>query len=375
MAGKGKDVFQEKGVNEYGDGVAWIRGPMLGKGSFGRVYLATLKNPTSQYSCFPSVMAVKSAEVSVSGTIQKEKEVMSNLNVCPYLIKCFGEETTMGENGVMAYNLLLEYGSGGTLADRIKKSGSNGLPELEVKMHTRSILSGLNHIHDLGYVHCDVKPDNILLVRNAESGGITEFRAKIGDFGLAKKEKQSKKRKLEPCWRGTLRYLSPEAVIDYVQEAPCDVWAIGCIVLEMLTGKPPWEGEKTEDILAKIRAGNELPKIPNEISNEARDFLKCCFVRKSIYRLNCEMLLNHPFIEDLDSDDLYKSDDDLSDDLFAYELDDGSEDDSSSYWCEEDADSMDDEPGCSSAEVVDIEGVMGSSTNANFEQSCILKRR
>ncbi|KAK6151176.1 hypothetical protein DH2020_016108 [Rehmannia glutinosa] len=228
MAGK-----EKKGVNEYGDGLSWIRGPVLGKGGFGRVYLTTLKNRISKYSCLPPVMAVKSAEVSVSSTLQKEMEIMRNLNVCPYVINCFGEETTMGENGVMAYNMLLEYGSGGTLAYRIKKLG---LPELEVRAHTR--------------------------------GGKTEFRAKIRDFGLAKRVKQSRKRKLEESyWRGTPMYLSSEAVIDSMQEAPCDVWAVG--------------GYSCKD-----RGGNELPKIPNEVSKEARDFLKRCFMRKSIPRSN-----------------------------------------------------------------------------------------
>ncbi|KAK6147894.1 hypothetical protein DH2020_018806 [Rehmannia glutinosa] len=287
MARKGD---KENGVNEYGDGVSWIRGSMLGKGSYGRVYLATLKNSTSKYSCFPSMMAVKSAEVSVSSTLQKEKEVMSNLNVSPYIINCFGEETTR--------------------ADRIKKSGANGLPELEVRAHTRSILRGLNHIHGNGYVHCDLKTDNILLVPNSGRGGVAEFRAKIGDFGVAKRVKLSKKRKLEELyWRGTPMYLSPEAVIDSVQEAPSDVWAI---------------------------------------SKDAKSFLKGCFVRKSMFRLTSEMLLHHPFVEGLDSDAdddaeevedfeclnetdsmvlVAESDDEFSCDLFSDECTDESE-----YW-------------------------------------------
>ncbi|KAL2554862.1 mitogen-activated protein kinase kinase kinase 21 [Forsythia ovata] len=303
-------MVQEKGEPIYGDGVAWFRGAMIGKGSFGRVYSATLKNPNSKYSCLPSVMAVKSAEVSVSGSIQKEREVLSNVRGCPNIIRSFGEETTMGENDVMVYNLLLEYGSGGTLADRIKKSGGNGLSESEVRVYARSILLGLNHIHGIGYVHCDLKPDNILLVRSSRRTGVSEFRAKIGDFGLAKRAQGNKKRKLEPYWRGTPRYLAPEAVVDNVQEFPSDIWAFGCIVLEMLTGKPPWDGKQelnAEDILRKIGEGCELPcelpKIQSEISKDARDFLKGCFVRKSIYRLTAEMLLNHPFLEGLDDDE------------------------------------------------------------------------
>ncbi|EYU24575.1 hypothetical protein ABFS82_04G112700 [Erythranthe guttata] len=300
-------------ANEYGDGVSWYRGSMIGKGSFGRVYLATLKKPRSKYSYYPSLMAVKSAEVSASGSIQNEREVLNAVKGCPNIIKCFGDETTTGQNGAVVYNLLLEYGSAGTLAEKIKNSnagGGGGLSEFEVKRFTKSILTGLNHIHVSGYVHCDIKPDNILL--------FSDFRAKIADFGLSKRVavKQSKKRKLmEPYWRGTPMYLSPEAVIDKIQDPPSDIWALGCIVLEMLTGKPVWEDEKKEltndEIIAKIGAGRELPKIPIGVSKEARDFLKGCFVRKSMFRLTAEMLLNHPFVEGVE---IFDDDDDVADD-------------------------------------------------------------
>ncbi|XP_055828692.1 mitogen-activated protein kinase kinase kinase 20-like [Solanum dulcamara] len=338
--------------NEFGDGVAWYRGAMVGKGSFGCVYLATLKNPKLNCSYFPSVMAVKSAEVSVSGSIQKEREVHNNIKGCPYIIRCFGDETTTGQNGAMIYNLLLEYGSGGTLAERIKNSG---LTEFEVRNHTRSMLRGLLCIHTIGYVHCDMKPDNVLLVPNSSEGS-TEFKVKIGDLGLAKRENQSKKRRLEPYWRGTPMYLSPEAVADNVQECPADIWALGCIVLEMLTGKPPWDREDdmdAEDVLRKIGGGHELPKIPGNLSKEAKDFLKGCFVRNPRYRWTAEMLLNHSFVDGLTDDegveqpleveDINVVDSILlvteSDDEFAYYSEDwsgASEDDSLGYWSEGD---------------------------------------
>ncbi|KAK4485824.1 hypothetical protein RD792_008471 [Penstemon davidsonii] len=343
-----KGVVEEKGLNIYGDGLAWFRGSMIGKGAFGSVYLATLKNPRSKYSYYPSMMAVKSAEVSSSGSIQKEREVLSNLYGCADIIKCFGEETTIGENGLMAFNLLLEYGSGGTLADRIKKSGGRGLPEFEARVYTRSILRGLNHVHGSGYVHCDLKPDNVLLVSNSgRSCSITEFRAKIGDFGLAKRAEQSKKRRLEAYWRGTPMYLSPEAVIDKVQEPPCDVWALGCIVLEMLTGKSPWNGEKSDEILEKIGVGRELPHIPGEVSNEARGFLKGCLVRNSSFRFTAEMLLHHPFVEGLEDDDsIEELEEDFNETEFILsvsECDDEFSSGSYCSWSNEDADNEVDE--------------------------------
>ncbi|KAJ6951474.1 mitogen-activated protein kinase kinase kinase 20-like [Populus alba] len=245
MKGKAKHVVGGGGeesmkYSNNNGGVAWSRGPLLGKGGFGSVYLASLKNPKSRNGYYPPVMAVKSAEVSASCSLQKEKEVFNCLNGCPFIIKCFGEETTRDGGGEMFYNVLLEYASGGTLAGLIKKSDGVGLPELDVKRYTRSILEGIHYIHSHGYVHCDLKPDNILLVSSSTKAG--EFVAKIGDFGLAKKsEKRNKKRKFDPYLRGTTLYMAPETVANHVQEPPCDIWALGCVVLEMLTGKQAWD--------------------------------------------------------------------------------------------------------------------------------------
>ncbi|KAK4719301.1 hypothetical protein R3W88_017639 [Solanum pinnatisectum] len=130
------------------------------------------------------------------------------------------------------------------------------------------MLRGLNHIHAIGYVHCDMKPENVLLVLSSSKGSV-EFRAKIGDLGLAKRE-------------GTPMYLSPEAVADNVPESAADIWAL---VFEMLPGKPPWN---QKDVLRKIGEGHELPMIRG-------DFLH--------YRWTAEMLLIHPFVEGLSDDD------------------------------------------------------------------------
>ncbi|KAK1358134.1 Mitogen-activated protein kinase kinase kinase yoda [Heracleum sosnowskyi] len=286
--------------NKHGDGVSWYRGALIGKGNFGCVYLANLKKPKSKFRCFPNVMAVKCAEVSISGSIQKEREVLDNIGRCDYVIRCFGDEITGGENGEMVYNLLLEYGSGGTLVDVIDRVGGGGLVELDVKRYTRDLVRGIYWIHSKGYVHCDLKPDNVMMVGNCGSG---EFRAKIGDLGLAKRGMRSnKKRKLDPYFRGTAMYLSPEAAASGVQECPCDIWALGCIVIEMFTGRPPWDCTQdldADELLERIGEGRESPKIPDDISVEAKSFLKGCLAGKPMYRLTAEMLLNHPFLEGL----------------------------------------------------------------------------
>ncbi|EPS63968.1 hypothetical protein M569_10815, partial [Genlisea aurea] len=283
-------------------GATWFRGSMIGRGGFGSVYIATLKNPKSKFTCYPPIFAVKSAEVSLSSSIQKERQILTQINAprCPYILRCYGDETTTAKNGLMVYNLLLEYASGGTLSSRIKNSGNPvGIPETEAKSYAKCILRGLKHIHQLGYIHCDLKPDNIFLFPvKARGGGSSpaRFRAKIGDFGLAKRTKPNNKRKLNTSWEGTPMYLSPEAVVDKLQDFGSDVWAFGCVVVEMLTGRSMWGGGNRDGILARIGSGSGC-RIPDGISEGAKSFLKGCFAVKPGFRFTADMLLNHPFLE------------------------------------------------------------------------------
>ncbi|XP_057969425.1 mitogen-activated protein kinase kinase kinase 20-like [Malania oleifera] len=279
---------------DYGDGGSWVRGPLIGKGSFGCVFLA---HNRKKGGCFPSAMAVKSCELSFSASLQKEREILGNLDGCSNVLRCFGNETTTSEDGQKTiYNLLLEFASGGTLGAFIRKNAAVAalIPESDVRGYTRAILRGLQHIHAWGYVHCDLKPDNILLFAPNSASGSGKFVPKIADFGLAKRRSVQ-----DPCFRGTLLYMSPESLVHGIQGPPSDIWALGCVVLEMLTGRPPWGGAADLDrngLLSRIQTLTELPKVPNSLSIEAWDFLKRCFARKPRFRPTAEQLLNHPFV-------------------------------------------------------------------------------
>ncbi|KAJ4976522.1 hypothetical protein NE237_001628 [Protea cynaroides] len=298
-------------------GGMWLRGKTIGRGSFGTVSLATAKKKSNKRrNHLPRLMAVKWAEVSHSGTLQKEREILTRFEGCPYILRCYGDEITT-KNGELTYNVLLEYASGGTLASRIKNS-CGGLPEADVKRHTRSILQGLDHIHNRGYVHCDIKPQNILLVSSSSSpfaSSHDDYVAKIADFGSAKNTMQAqRKRKKERHFfslRGTPLYMSPESVLRKEQEAPSDIWALGCVVAEMISGKPAWNCEPhmdVEELLSLIGSGRESPETPSEMSKEGKDFLKRCFVKPSMFRWTAAMLLHHPFVsEDPDGSKEVKS--------------------------------------------------------------------
>lgn len=123
-------------------------------------------------------------EVSISGSLQKEKEVLHNIKGCPYVIECSKEEITNQEKGKMVYNLLLEYAFEGTPVASIEKFDRCRLSKTDVKHYTWSILKGLSHIQECGCIHYDINRKNVLLVPAISPSG--NFVAKIWDLGLAK---------------------------------------------------------------------------------------------------------------------------------------------------------------------------------------------
>lgn len=217
---------------------------------------------------------------------------MDELNGCPEIVRCFGNSYSF-ENSESLYNLFLEYVSGGSLAEKVKKSENGKLSESEVSGYIKGILRGLQYVHEIGYVHCDIKLQNILL---GEDGMV-----KIADFGLAKRVGAKKDDDAQCELRGTPLYMSPEIVTGGEQGTPADIWALGCVVAEMVAGVPAYSFSDVTELLMAIGVKNQLPKIPEELSEEGKDFLSKCFVKDPTERWTAEMLLNHPFMADHDT--------------------------------------------------------------------------
>ncbi|KAF6172705.1 hypothetical protein GIB67_041220 [Kingdonia uniflora] len=180
---------------------------------------------------------------------------------------------------------------------------NNGLDALMVLMAMRlkrklerSILRGLSMIHVKGFIHCDIKLQNILVCGSTE--------VKIADFGLAKKKNYDFDDGVSGL-RGTPLYMSPESVSCNVYETGVDIWALGCVVSELVMGKSSWRCLSDTDInglLYRIGFGEELQVIPDKLCDDGKDFLIRCFTRDLMMRWTTEMLLNHPFVTLVDSD-------------------------------------------------------------------------
>ncbi|XP_047312772.1 mitogen-activated protein kinase kinase kinase 20-like [Impatiens glandulifera] len=267
----------------------WVRGETIGYGSFASVSLA--KDVGDHLD--QTLMAVKYCQASCSDSLISEKEVLKMMKGCPQIIRLYGDEISH-EKGQRFYNLLIEYAAGGDLGRKIKNSR---LSEMEVRRHTRSVMEGLKFIHGSGFVHCDIKPTNVLLCSAVDGGDQV---AKIADFGLAKMAGE----RIGVNLRGTPLYMSPEMVNEGEQESPADIWALGCLISEMITGNPVWKFPGDENfckLLLRIGTGDSSPAIPEELSDEGKDFLRKCFIRDPRDRWTAEMLLSHPFVANIEN--------------------------------------------------------------------------
>ncbi|KAF3332629.1 Mitogen-activated protein kinase kinase kinase 2 [Carex littledalei] len=256
----------------------WRRGGILGCGSFATVSIAT--NYTSGES-----VAVKSVPLCRAEVLRREQSILSSLD-SPFIISYLGSDVFDDPcTKQLCYNILLEYAPGGSLADEVKRQHGR-LPESSVRSRTFEILSGLVYLHDIGIVHCDIKGHNVLIGSDGH--------AKIADFGCAKSEfcKFSGSQ-----IRGTPMYMAPEVARGEEQRAPADMWALGCTVLEIMSGGFPWAGfSDPVSVLHHIGYSSDVPVVPNWISEEAKDFLSKCLIRDPDKRWSAEQLINHPFV-------------------------------------------------------------------------------
>lgn len=258
----------------------WTRGRTVGRGSTAVVSLATSAESGE-------VFAVKSAELGASASLQREQQILSSL-ASPRVVEYRGFGVTReGGDGRLTYNLFMEFVPGGTLADLTRKLGGR-LSQPAIARYARQILEGLEHLHSRGIAHCDVKGSNILM---GEDG------PKLADLGCARRvDDPAAAAEAEAPFGGTPMYMSPEVARGEEQGRACDVWALGCTVVEMATGGAPWRGGDPASVLYKIAYSGESPEIPGWLSEGARDFLGKCLRRDPRGRWTPRQLLGHSFL-------------------------------------------------------------------------------
>ncbi|CAN1242993.1 Mitogen-activated protein kinase kinase kinase 17 [Linum perenne] len=252
----------------------WTRGPVIGRGSTATVSLATSIDSGELF-------ALKSADLSKSHFLQREQCILSSLS-SPYVVKYIGSSVSE-HNCIPTFNVCMEYAAAGTLSDLIRLRGGR-LLESEIRAAASRILKGLDYLHGNGLVHCDIKAQNLLLVDESEG-------VKIGDFGSS------------GIVSGTPAFMAPEVARGEEQGFAADIWAVGCTVIEMASGRNPWAESGSDDpvsALYRIGFSDDSPDVPSWLSEEAIEFVAKCLIKDHRERWTVKQLLDHPFLAGID---------------------------------------------------------------------------
>ncbi|XP_064901308.1 mitogen-activated protein kinase kinase kinase 1 isoform X1 [Columba livia] len=275
-----------KAKHHYREDAEWLKGQQIGLGAFSSCYQA-------QDVGTGTLMAVKqvtyvrntsSEQEEVVEALREEIRMMSHLNH-PNIIRMLGATCEKSN-----YNLFIEWMAGGSVAHLLSKYGA--FKESVIINYTEQLLRGLSYLHENQIIHRDVKGANLLI-------DSTGHRLRIADFGAAARlaSKGTGAGEFQGQLLGTIAFMAPEVLRGQQYGRSCDVWSVGCVVIEMACAKPPWNAEKHSNHLAlifKIASATTAPSIPTHLSPGLKDVTLRCLELQPQDRPPSRELLKHP---------------------------------------------------------------------------------
>ncbi|XP_026840000.1 mitogen-activated protein kinase kinase kinase 4 isoform X2 [Drosophila persimilis] len=260
----------------------WHRGIKIGQGRFGKVYTA-VNNNTGELMAMKEI-AIQPGETRALKNVAEELKILEGIKH-KNLVRYYGIEVHREE-----LLIFMELCSEGTLESLVEMTA--GLPEVVARRFTAQLLSGVSELHKHGIVHRDIKTANIFLVDGSNS-------LKLGDFGSAVKIQAHTTVPGElQGYVGTQAYMAPEVFTKTNSDGhgrAADIWSVGCVVVEMASGKRPWaQFDSNFQIMFKVGMG-EKPQAPESLSQEGHDFVDHCLQHDPKQRLTAMELLEHNF--------------------------------------------------------------------------------
>jgi len=250
-------------------------GRPLGKGKFGRVYLA--RERSSGFIC--ALKVLHKNEIKHGGVerqVRREIEIQSNLRH-PNVLQLYGHF-----HDSKRIFLILEYAGKGELFKHLQRESR--FPEWKAAQYIAQMAAALKYLHKKHVMHRDIKPENILVGIHGE--------LKIADFGWSVHAPNNRRKTM--C--GTLDYLPPEMIKpggDNYYNEKVDIWSLGVLMYEFLVGEAPFEDTP---VMTQRRIARCEMTVPNFVSPEAKDLIKRLLVLDPEKRILLEQVQKHPWI-------------------------------------------------------------------------------
>jgi len=269
----------------------FVFGKILGEGSYSTVVLAKEVATEREYAIKILVKQHIIREKKVP-QVSREKEVLAMTNH-PLIVNLF---FTFQDRESLYYGL--QYCNRGELLRYITKLGS--FDEECTRFYSAELMVALKYLHSLGIIHRDIKPENVLLS--------DDMHIKLTDFGTAKvvagKDGAIDSSKKANSFVGTAQYVSPELLTDKVAFYSSDLWALGCIIYQLLSGRPPFRAANEYFIFQKIIKLEY--EFPDGFPSEPQDLISKLLILDPKQRIGCEelggyeKLEEHIFYKDID---------------------------------------------------------------------------
>jgi RAC serine/threonine-protein kinase len=265
---------------------------VLGKGNYGKVLLATLKNKPDNYFALKVIKKSSLIDEESLEHVLAENRVLHTLDH-PFLVKLYN--SFQSEDHLY---FVMEYVSGGELFFHIGRE--KRFSEERVRFYASEILLALHYLHQKGIVYRDLKLENLLLD--------TKGHIKITDFGLCKEGIGDTDTTATFC--GTPEYLAPEILEEENYGKSVDWWALGVVMYELLVGRPPFgPANDIEKLFHNIV--HKPINFPETLSPKAQNILKSLLEREFMKRLGSgpkdgEEIMDHEFFSDMDWKKLLK---------------------------------------------------------------------
>ena len=251
-------------------------GKGLGIGQFGQVWLA--KHKKEGFICAIKIIEFSKISENVQvKNIRREIEIHLNLSH-PNIISMYG----YFYDSERLY-CVLEYAGNEDVYSFLDKKGK--LTELETKVYIRQIADAIEYLHKQNIIHRDIKPENILIG--------CDDKLKLADFGWSVVNLDNKR----DTFCGTKDYLSPEICQEKIYTKAIDIWCIGILCYELLTGECPFDlGNKSLQAIKHMIPTEEI-KFPSYLSKEAISFIKKCTIKNPEYRITINEVLQDSFLQ------------------------------------------------------------------------------